>query len=162
MKSQRTHEQAWMDASTRMCVEAHKLLLQVKRTLRAHDNMTHASHKCLGEAMSSKQKDNPFGLLMTAMGMGMELEGSLREAAYRDGVAHLHLSQAVDLLTDLGCLQEPAGQMERLEALRMAILDNEGEDYQKQLNAAMVAVAEVDQKEQYDDGTDDDESDGGS
>lgn len=147
MHAPKSQEQAWMEASTRLAVEAHKLLLQAKATMRAHDNMHAAASKCLESRFAAKHADNPLAPLMKAMGIGMELEGRLAEAAYRDGVAHLRISQVVDLLTDLRCLQEPAGLEENLAAMKAALLEDENIDVNERLNDDMTMLAGQDKED---------------
>lgn len=94
--------------------------------------MTTAGSKCL-DALSERQRDNPSSLVIAAMGVGLVLEGRLREASWRDGMAHMRASQVADILCDLRCLKPPAEHQESLDALRLAILDEEGVDFAKTL-----------------------------
>jgi hypothetical protein len=146
MESNRSHEDAWIDAATRLAVESHKLLLQMKRVERAHRNCKDASRKCMDQAFSDKFADNPLSGLMKAMGVGYELSRGMKEASYRDAAGHMRIGQVADLLNGMGCIPEPSGVQEDLEAMQVAFREKYGYDLETSLQNSMGSMAEQDKE----------------
>jgi hypothetical protein len=145
----------WVEAATRLNVEAARLVLQAKKVERAHGANCAVARKCLeafDETIHEKYAANPLRVMMAAFGamgaMGTETPKDMADALWRDAVGSLRVSQVIDLLTSLPGLSDPASQEEKVEAMRLAIRQKHGTNVASILQSDMTEMAHDDRNNQ--------------